>query len=49
MAEASEVAFELWIDRVTHTRWERVLTPQMRTVHRKWRAWAGPTAPGRPR
>lgn len=38
MADASEVAFELWIDRVMHTRWEHVLTPQMRSLHRKWRA-----------
>jgi ribosomal protein S18 acetylase RimI-like enzyme len=38
MAAASEVLFELWMDRVTHTRWEDVLTPQMRSVHRKWRA-----------
>jgi hypothetical protein len=41
MADASEVAFELWIDRVMHTRWEHVLTPQMRSVHRKWRASTG--------
>ena len=26
MADASEVAFELWIDRVMHTTWEHVLT-----------------------
>ena len=38
MADASETAFELWIDRVMHTRWENVLTPQMRPVHKKWRA-----------
>ena len=38
MADASEIAFELRIDRVMHTRWEHVLTPQMRSVHRKWRA-----------
>ena len=38
MADASEIVFELWIDRVMHTRWENVLTPQMRPVHRKWRA-----------
>ena len=41
MADASELLFELWADRVMHTRWENVLTPQMRSVHRKWRA-AGP-------
>jgi hypothetical protein len=40
MADASETAFELWIDRVMHTRWEHVLTPQMRSVHKKWRAAA---------
>jgi pyridoxamine 5'-phosphate oxidase-like protein len=38
MADASETAFELWIDRVMHTRWEHVLTPQMCSVHKKWRA-----------
>ena len=38
MADVSETAFELWIDRVMHTRWENVLTPQMRPVHTKWRA-----------
>ena len=41
MADASETAFELWIDRVMHTRWENVLTPQMRSVHQKWRAPGG--------
>ena len=45
MADASETAFELWIDGVMHTRWEHVLTPQMRPVHRKWRAPAAPAAP----
>ena len=44
MADASETAFELWIDRVMHTRWENVLTPQMRSVHRKWRAPAASAA-----
>ena len=43
MADASETAFELTIDRVMHTRWEDVLTPQIRPVRRKWRA---PSAPG---
>ena len=38
MADASEIVFELRVDRVMHTRWENVLTPQMRPVHRKWRA-----------
>jgi hypothetical protein len=38
MADSAEIAFELWIDRVMHTRWEHVLTPQMRPVHTKWRA-----------
>jgi hypothetical protein len=38
MADASEIAFELLIDRVMHTRWENVLTPQMRPVQQKWRA-----------
>jgi len=38
MANESETAFELWIDRVMHTTWEHVLTPQMRSVHHRWRA-----------
>jgi hypothetical protein len=38
MADASETPFELLIDRVMHTRWGHVLTPQMRSVHRTWRA-----------
>jgi hypothetical protein len=38
MADARETTFELLIDRVMHTRWEHVLTPQMRSVHRTWRA-----------
>ena len=38
MADESEIAFELWIDHVMHTRWENVLTPQMCSVHRKWHA-----------
>jgi hypothetical protein len=37
MADESEIAFELWIERVMHTRWEHPLTPQMRPVHSKWR------------
>jgi hypothetical protein len=41
MADASETAFELRIDRVMHTRWENVLTPQMRSLHQKWRAPGG--------
>ena len=45
MADASEIAFELWIDHVMHTRWENVLTPQMCSVHRKWRAAATEAAP----
>jgi len=45
MADASEAAFELWIDRVMHTRWEHVLTPQMRARQTKWRAPASPAAP----
>jgi len=38
MAQETEITFELWIDRAMHTTWEQVLTPQMRAVHRKWRA-----------
>jgi Pyridoxamine 5'-phosphate oxidase len=45
MADAAETAFEFLIDRVMHTRWENVLTPQMRSVHTKWRA---PAASARP-
>jgi len=41
MADASETALELWIDRVMHTTWEHVLTAQMRSKHRKWRAPTG--------
>jgi hypothetical protein len=41
MADVSEVAFELGLDRVMHTRWEDPLTPRMRPVHRKWRAPRG--------
>jgi Pyridoxamine 5'-phosphate oxidase len=37
-ADASEILFELRIDRAMHTRWENVLTPEMRSLHRKWRA-----------
>ena len=38
MADASEAVFELAVERVLHTRWENVLTPQMRPVRRTWRA-----------
>jgi hypothetical protein len=38
MADPSEIAFELWIERVMHTRWEHPLTPEMRPVYQKWRA-----------
>jgi Pyridoxamine 5'-phosphate oxidase len=38
MASEAETVFELSIDRVMYTRWENVLTPQMRSVHQKWRA-----------
>jgi hypothetical protein len=41
MADPSETVFELWIDRVMHTRWENVLTPQMRSLHQKWRVPEG--------
>jgi hypothetical protein len=37
MADESETAFELLIERVMYTRWEHVLTPEMRSVHTKWR------------
>ncbi len=38
MANAAEIPFELMLERVMHTRWEHVLTPQMRPVQQKWRA-----------
>jgi hypothetical protein len=41
MASATEIPFELRIDRVMLTRWEDVLTPQMHSVHRRWRAPGG--------
>lgn len=37
-ADPSEMLFELWIERVMHTRWENPLTPQMRPVRQTWRA-----------
>ncbi|MGH7315228.1 MAG: pyridoxamine 5'-phosphate oxidase family protein [Candidatus Rokuibacteriota bacterium] len=37
-ADESETTFELWIERVMHTRWENVLTPEMHPRHRTWRA-----------
>jgi hypothetical protein len=37
-ADASEILFELWVERVMHTRWEDPLTPQMRPVRQTWRA-----------
>lgn len=46
MADPSEVLFELLIDRVMYTRWENVLTPEMRSVHRKWRAGAAAAGAG---
>jgi hypothetical protein len=45
MADASEIAFELRIDHVMYTRWENVLTPQMCSVHQKWRAAAAEATP----
>ncbi|HEX9819908.1 MAG TPA: pyridoxamine 5'-phosphate oxidase family protein [Methylomirabilota bacterium] len=38
MTDPTEVLFELLIDRVMHTHWENVLTPQLRPVQRKWLA-----------
>jgi hypothetical protein len=40
-ADVSEPVFELLVDRVMHTRWEHVLTPEMRPVHTKWRERRG--------
>jgi len=36
--DPAEVLFELTIERAMHTRWEHVLTPQMRARHDTWRA-----------
>jgi hypothetical protein len=36
--DPSEIAFELHVERVMHTRWERPLTPEMRPVQRTWRS-----------
>jgi hypothetical protein len=41
MADASEIVFELGLERVMHTRWENPLTPEMRPVQRRWRAARG--------
>jgi pyridoxamine 5'-phosphate oxidase-like protein len=49
MADASETAFELWIDRVMYTRWDHILTPQMRSEHRRWRVPASAAARSAPR
>jgi hypothetical protein len=43
-ADAAEVLFELMIERAMLTRWEHVLTPQMRSLQQKWRAPRGQTA-----
>ncbi len=37
-ANELEVFFELKIERVMHTRWENLRSPQMRPIHRKWQA-----------
>jgi hypothetical protein len=37
-ADESETLFELWIERVMHTRWENVLIPEMRPSRQTWRA-----------
>jgi hypothetical protein len=41
--DAAEILFELTIERAMHTRWEHVLTPQMRAIQQKWRAPGGRT------
>lgn len=38
IASEHERLFELQIERAMHTRWEHIGTPQLRPVHRKWRA-----------
>jgi hypothetical protein len=40
-ADASELLFELTIERAMLTRWEDVLTPRMRSHHQTWRAPQG--------
>ncbi len=40
-ADAAEILFELGIERVMHTRWEHVLTPQMHPVRQTWRVPRG--------
>jgi hypothetical protein len=37
IADEQEILFELKIERVMHTRWEHIGTPQMCALHRKWR------------
>ena len=41
MWDPAEIVFELWVERVQHTRWEHPLTPEMRPVRRAWSAPAG--------
>lgn len=41
IADEREILFELKVERVMHTRWENVGTPQLRPIHRKWRAPVG--------
>lgn len=38
MADASEIVFELSLERAMHTRWDDPLTPRMRPVRTTWRA-----------
>lgn len=38
VANELEIIFELKIERVMHTRWENLRSPQMRSIHRKWQA-----------
>ena len=38
LADAQETLFELTLDRVMHTRWENVGTPDLRPVRTRWRA-----------
>jgi hemoglobin len=43
IADEQEILFELKVERAMHTRWKNVGTPQLRPIHRKWRAPVGST------
>jgi len=41
IADEQEILFEFKVERAMYTRWENVGTPQLRPIHRKWRAPMG--------